>query len=259
MNAGEVTDGALSLRLQLSYRFDSRIDSFCARALQSDVLPVPGGPECSEKSVMTREFKHHHPPPQTMNNEITNGAPHELFTMKQHNTVPRNQVAVHVFVREENGCCHVIQQLQEKKINVMFKSTQQCMRHIFPSRMIYLCFNFPIIHQTLPNPIEFSCQKQKTSSLYKCKVKTHLLKSLISFHCVGKFIVVSSAALPAGSNQWLAAVSSSSSSRVSMLGPSSFRVNMWTESEHFSKSRGWIENQINDRFKQYFHFFLKWQ
>lgn len=45
MNAGEVTDGALSLRLQLSYRFDSRIDSFCARALQSDVFPVPGGPE----------------------------------------------------------------------------------------------------------------------------------------------------------------------------------------------------------------------
>lgn len=58
----------------------------------------------SDKSVMTREFK----PPQTMNDEITNGAPHELFTMKQHYTVPGNQVAVHVFVREENGCCNVI-------------------------------------------------------------------------------------------------------------------------------------------------------
>lgn len=76
----------------------------------------------SGKSVMTCEFKL---PAQTMNNEITSEAPHELFTMKQHNTVPGNQVAVHVFFREENGRCNVIQQLQEKEISVTFKSTQQ--------------------------------------------------------------------------------------------------------------------------------------
>lgn len=52
--------------------------------------------------------------------------------MKQHNTVPGNQVAVHVFVREENSCCHVIQQLEEKKVYVMFNSIQQCIQHIFP-------------------------------------------------------------------------------------------------------------------------------
>lgn len=42
--------------------------------------------------------------------------------MKQHHPIPGNQVAVHIFVREENGCRNVIQQLQEKKINVKSNS-----------------------------------------------------------------------------------------------------------------------------------------
>lgn len=50
-----------------------------------------------------------------MNNEKTNRAPHRLFTMKQHNTIPGNQVAVYIFVREEDGRRNVIQQLQKKK------------------------------------------------------------------------------------------------------------------------------------------------
>ena len=46
------------LKLELSYRLDSLIDSFWARALHSDVLPVPGGPKCgntqSDKSIALR-------------------------------------------------------------------------------------------------------------------------------------------------------------------------------------------------------------
>lgn len=44
---------------------------------------------------------------------------------------------------------------------------------------------------------------------------------------------------PAGSNQWLAAESSSSSSKLSVLGPSSFSVKMWTDREQLFKSTGW--------------------
>lgn len=32
---------------------------------------------------------------------------------------------------------------------------------VFSFRMIYLCFYFPLIDQTLPNPIKFSCRKKK--------------------------------------------------------------------------------------------------
>lgn len=45
------------------------------------------------------------------------GAPREPFTMKQHHTVPGNQVAVHILVGEKNGRRNVIQQLQEKEVN----------------------------------------------------------------------------------------------------------------------------------------------
>ena len=43
-----VTVEAVSLRQQLSYRLDSLIDSFWARALHSDVFPVPGGPSFAQ-------------------------------------------------------------------------------------------------------------------------------------------------------------------------------------------------------------------
>lgn len=191
----------------------------------------------SDKSVMTREFK----APPIKNNKITNEVPHELFTMKQHNTVPGNQVAVHVFVREENGCCNVIQQLQEKEINVMLESTQQWLRHSITSGWFTFVLTSPSYTRLSQIPLNSAVRNKNIQVIQIQSQKTP---------------VVSSAVLPAGSNQWLAAVSSSSSSRVSMLGPSSFRVNMWTESEHFSKSSGWIEKKVNNRFKQYF---LKWQ
>ena len=48
----------VSLKLGMSYRLDSLIDSFWARALHSDVFPVPGGPECgntqSDKTIPVR-------------------------------------------------------------------------------------------------------------------------------------------------------------------------------------------------------------
>lgn len=79
--------------------------------------------------------------------------------MKQHHPIPGNQVAVHVFVREENGRRNVIQQLQEKKINVV--QLHKVTSIVFSFRMIYLCFYFPLIDQTLPNPIKFSFRKKK--------------------------------------------------------------------------------------------------
>lgn len=72
------------------------------------------------------------------------------------------------------------------------------------------------------------------------------------------FLLVS----PAGSNQWLAAESSSSSSRVSMLGPSSFKVKMWMDRKHFSKSRGWVREKVNEwsdnKLKQTKYLLSKW-
>lgn len=47
-SAGVVIAGAVSLEIGRSYRLDSLIDSFWARALHSDVFPVPGGPECGQ-------------------------------------------------------------------------------------------------------------------------------------------------------------------------------------------------------------------
>lgn len=79
--------------------------------------------------------------------------------MKQHHPIPGNQVAVHVFVREENGRRNVIQQLQEKNINVV--QLHKVTSIVFSFRMIYLCFYFPLIDQTLPNPIKFSFRKKK--------------------------------------------------------------------------------------------------
>lgn len=42
---GVVSTEAVSQKRGLSYRLDNLIDSFWARALHSDVFPVPGGPE----------------------------------------------------------------------------------------------------------------------------------------------------------------------------------------------------------------------
>ncbi len=42
--AGGDTSEVVSLKRGLSYRLDSLIDSFWARALHSEVFPVPGGP-----------------------------------------------------------------------------------------------------------------------------------------------------------------------------------------------------------------------
>lgn len=53
---GVITAEAVTLKLGLSYRLDSLIDSFWARALQSDVFPVPGGPG----QTMKNHFSHTH-------------------------------------------------------------------------------------------------------------------------------------------------------------------------------------------------------
>lgn len=77
----------VSLGWKLSYRLDSLIDSFWARALQSDVFPVPGGPECvyrqRGKSERSSSFSQQ---------DV------EVFTMEKHNPVPGNQVAIDVFI-----------------------------------------------------------------------------------------------------------------------------------------------------------------
>lgn len=58
--------------------------------------------------------------------------------------------------------------------------------------------------------------------------------------------------LPAGSNQWLAAESSSLSSKQSVQGSSMFRVKMWTEMEQLFKSKGCsIKNAIEVQIRNF--------
>lgn len=81
--------------------------------------------------------------------------------MKQHNTVPRNQVAVHILVGEVNCCCDVIQELQEYENNVMLSHIKKLNNHFLSSLncyyIFYLSFDSTLIYQTLPDPMELSC------------------------------------------------------------------------------------------------------
>lgn len=45
-----------------------------------------------------------------------------IVTVEQHNTIPRNQVAVDVFVREVNCCCDIVQKLEENQSNLNFST-----------------------------------------------------------------------------------------------------------------------------------------
>lgn len=103
---GEV---AVSLRWWPSYRLDSLIDSFWARALQSDVFPVPGGPECVHRHREMNQSNHTWDPTASLTTAL------KQFTVKKHDAVPGNKVAVDIFIWEVNCCCDIIQKLKKNR------------------------------------------------------------------------------------------------------------------------------------------------
>lgn len=100
-----------------------------------------------------------------------------LFTVKQHNTVPWNQVAVDILVWEVNCCCDIIQELKEKENNVKFSSVKKLCNHFLSYLngyyIFYLHFDSTLIYQTLPNPVEFSCEKEIKSFLENIQVRSN--------------------------------------------------------------------------------------
>lgn len=59
----------------------------------------------------------------------------QIFTVKQHDPVPRDQVAVNIFVREVNCCCDIIQELKESE-NTEVKRYEKGLRS-FPLLLFY--------------------------------------------------------------------------------------------------------------------------
>lgn len=64
-----------------------------------------------------------------------------IFTVKKHHTVPRNQVAVDIFVREVNCCCDIIQELEggnNVKFSYVKKSYVIISSHLFSDITFFL-------------------------------------------------------------------------------------------------------------------------